>query len=163
MAIDPEILKSTMRNWVSGVAVITSSFGGESHGMTVNSFTSVSIQPPLIVVTLANQTRTCILVKQSLKFGVTILSDQQREISDRFAGIISEDQDRFSGLQVSYLNSEIPFLGGGLAWLECVVVNQIDLGFSTLFLAEVLDTRISGGEPLLYHNRDYYRLGEKYE
>lgn len=163
MTIDPEVLKLVMRNWTSGIAVVTCSFDGIAHGMTVNSFTSVSINPALIVVTLENKTRTCKLVKLSHQLGITILSENQKELSDRFAGKMSENEDRFSGLNVFHLNSEIPFLEGGLAWVECDVKNEIDLGASTLFIAEVLYAKVGFGDPLLYHNRDYYRLGEKFD
>jgi len=99
MTIDPEVLKSVMRNWTSGIAVVTCGYEGYKHGMTVNSFTSVSISPALIVVSLENKTRTCKLVKRSQQMGITILSEKQKEISDRFAGKVSEDKDRFSGLE----------------------------------------------------------------
>lgn len=163
MTIDSETLKSVMRNWVSGVAIVSSHFGGISHGMTVNSFTSVSIVPARIVVTLANQTRTIKLIMQSKQFGVTILSEKQRELSDRFAGKIGEDEDRFVGVDTFTLKTGIPFLVGGLAWLECEVENVVDLGFSTLFIAKVIEAKIGNGDPLLYHDRFYYQLGEKYE
>lgn len=163
MTVNPEILKSVMRNWVSGVAIVTSSYKGINHGMTVNSFTSVSLVPPLIVVTLANQTRTCKLIQQSRKLGITILSENQKEISDRFAGKVSEDEDRFSGLNVLHMKSEILFLADGLGWLDCIVWKDIDLGASTLFIAEVMNVELNFGDPLLYHNQDYYRLGDKYD
>ena len=163
MSINPEELKSVMRSWTSGVTVVTSYWEGVRYGMTVNSFTSVSINPALVVVTLANNTRTCQLVKQSGKFGVTILSATQRDMSDRFAGKVEELEDRFMGLETFHLNSSIPFLPDGLGWLLCSVDKEIDLGFSTLFIAEVIQIEIGYGEPLLYHNRDYYHLGEKYD
>jgi flavin reductase (DIM6/NTAB) family NADH-FMN oxidoreductase RutF len=163
MTIDPEVLKSVMRNWTSGIAVVTCGYEGYKHGMTVNSFTSVSISPALIVVSLENKTRTCKLVKRSQQMGITILSEKQKEISDRFAGKVSEDKDRFSGLEILHLDSETPFLVDGLAWLDCVVRNEINLGASTLFIAEVMVAKVGFGEPLLYHNRDYYRLGKKHD
>jgi len=163
MSINPEELKAVMRSWTSGVAVVTSYWEGTQHGMTVNSFTSVSINPALIVVTLANNTRTCQLVKQSGKFGVTILSETQKDISDRFAGKVDEVEDRFYGLETFQMSYPIPFLSDGLGWLVCSVDKQIDLGFSTLFIAEVIQMKKGYGDPLLYHNRDYYHLGEKYD
>ena len=163
MSINSEELKSVMRNWTSGGAVVTSFWEGTQHGMTVNSFTSVSIDPALVVVTLANNTRTCQMVKQSRLFGVTILSGAQREMSDQFSGKVKEEEDRFSDIKTFHLKSSIPYLVDGLGWLECSVKESIDLGFSTLFIAEVINTGSGYGDPLLYHNRDYYRLGEKYD
>ncbi len=161
MTISADLLKQVMRNWTSGVAIISSHFQGDYHGMTVNSFTSVSVEPPIIVVTLANNTRTCKLVKHSHVLGVTILSSMQKEISDRFAGKLAENENRFQNIETFTLSNESPLISGGLGWLNCNVVNEIDLGHSTLFIAEVMDVKIESGDPLLYHDREYYFLGEK--
>lgn len=161
MTITGEELKQVMRNWTSGVAIVSSAYQGMYHGMTVNSFTSVSIEPPLIVITLANNTRTCDLVKKSHEFGVTILSSLQKKISDRFAGKVGENDDRFAGLETFTIISPALLISGGLAWVDCAVINEIDLGISTLFIAKGVASKTSQGDPLLYHDRDYYRLGEK--
>jgi len=161
MSITGEELKQVMRNWTSGVAIVSSAFQGIYHGMTVNSFTSVTIEPPIIVISLANNTRTCDLVKKSHEFGVTILSSLQKEISDRFAGKVGDNEDRFAGLKTFSLKSPSFLITGGLAWVDCVVINEINLGISTLFIAEVVASKTDRGDPLLYHDREYYRLGEK--
>jgi len=161
MSVTTDEFKQVMRNWTTGVAIISSEHRGVYHGMTINSFSSISVQPALVVVTLANNTRTSQLVKRSRVFGLTILASFQKEISDRFAGKVSEDGDRFAALSTFYLSSLCPFISGGLAWLDCGIINEINLETSTLFIAEVFEVKIAGGEPLLYHNRDYYRLGEK--
>lgn len=161
MNITADELKEVMRNWTSGVAIISSEYQGTFQGMTVNSFTSVSVHPPLVVVTLNNNTRTCNLVKTSQVFGLTILSSSQKNISDRFAGKVGEHENRFAGLTTFHLSSLSPLISGGLAWLDCVIIKEINLGFSTLFIAEVIATKIGEGDPLLYHNRDYYRLGAR--
>lgn len=163
MTINTETLKSVMRNWVSGIAIVSSQFEGVNHGMTVNSFTSVSIDPARIVVTLAKQTRTYNLIIQSGKFGITILSDKQKDLSDRFAGKIAEDKDRFSEVDTFTIDSGIPFIREGLAWLECEVEQIVDLGNSTLFIAKVMEAGTGKGNPLLYHDRFYFHLGEKYD
>lgn len=161
MSITADELKQVMRNWTTGVAIISSEYQGIYHGMTINSFTSISIQPPVVVVTLDNKTRTSQLVKKSRGFGITILSADQREISERFAGKVDEYENRFAGLATFFLSSLCPFISGGLAWLDCVVMNEYNLENSTLFIAEVLIANAGGGDPLIYHNRDYYQLGEK--
>lgn len=161
MSITADELKQVMRTWTSGVAIVSSQFQGSNHGMTVNSFTSVSVHPPLVVVTLANNTRTCDFVKKSYEFGVTILSSQQKQISDRFAGKVGDQEDRFLGLETFSLNSPSLLISDGLAWVDCAVINEINLGISTLFIAEVVAAKTEPGDPLLYHDRDYFRLGEK--
>ncbi len=154
-----EQLREVMRHWTTGVTVVSSAFEGVVHGMTVNSFTSVSIDPALVIVTLAKNTRTHELVQDSGKFGVSLLAVEQHEISDKFAGRIPEGLNRFEGVAVFYLNEEIPLIKGGLAWLECEVVQLFDLPASTMFIGQVLASKTAGGEPLIYYNRAYHALG----
>jgi flavin reductase (DIM6/NTAB) family NADH-FMN oxidoreductase RutF len=157
-----EALRSAMRLWASGVAVLTARHGEKTHGMTVNSFTSIALDPPWVSVSLQRGTRTRELVLASGFFGLTILSADQREISERFAGRIPEEGDRLAGLATQTLQSGAPLLEGGLAWLDCRVVHTLDVSQSTLFIAEVLATRIlqPEGKPLVYFNRQYRLLQE---
>lgn len=153
-----ELLRNAMRHWVSGVAVVTSCFKGTRHGMTVNSLVSISLDPPLVAVTLANNTRTHRLVQQSGQLGITILSQAQAQLSDIFAGKVSENGDRFAGLEIFSLSSGVPLLAGGLAWLDCQVAFEHSMPHSTLFLGEVVAARLGpGGDPLVYFNRAYHK------
>lgn len=159
MKMVTEDLRRAMRHWTTGVAVVTSRWDGQSHGMTVNSLTSVSLDPPRVVVTLANATRTCRMVQQSGVFAVTILSEDQREISDRFAGRVPDGGNRFHDLQTFSLQSGAPLLEGGLAVLDCRVVHTYAMPNSTLFVGEVLEVRESpDGRPLVYLNRTYHKV-----
>lgn len=160
MAVTSEQLKESMRMWASGVAIITASFNGVTHGMTINSFHSISIDPPYVCVTLANRTRTRQLVDQAGFFAVTILAVDQMEISDRFAGRVEESFQRFAGLELGYLLSEAPVIAGGLAFFDCSIVKAIPLAQSTLYIAEVNATDCRSGNPLLYLNRTYRWLVE---
>ncbi|HEY3344976.1 MAG TPA: flavin reductase family protein [Anaerolineaceae bacterium] len=156
---DPESLRSAMQNWVAGVTVVTSAFQGELHGMTVSSFTSISATPPMILVSLERGARTHALIHQSGFFGVTLLTNQQEWLSDRFAGRTGLESDRFSGLETFHLISNSPLLPGGLAYFDCRVVNSFQAGTSTVFLAEVMAAQSAiSGDPLVYTNRAYRRL-----
>ena len=147
-----------MRAWSAGVAVVTSAHAGRKHGATVNSFTSISLDPALVVVTLQKAARTHDLILESRIFGLTILSAEQAAISDLFAGK-THVEDRFAGLQTETLVTGSPLLAGGLAWLDCRVVETFDAVHSTLFIAEALASQVNGGgEPLIYHNREYWKL-----
>lgn len=160
MTLDPEQLRHAMRAWTTGVAVVTAVHEDQRYGMTVNSFTSISLEPPLIAVTLKQLTHTHDLVEKSGEFAVTILSASQKNLSDRFAGKIPEITDRFEGVPTETLSLHAPLIRGGLAHFNCRVVNSHPLGENTLFLAEVVDVRGEGeGDPLVYHNRVYWRLG----
>ncbi|HEX9018612.1 MAG TPA: flavin reductase family protein [Anaerolineaceae bacterium] len=161
-----EMLRRAMRHWVTGVAIVTSRFGDSSHGMTVNSFASLSLDPPMVTVTMANDTRTFHLVQQSGIFAVTILSDLQVALAERFAGRGPEPADRMAGMDVFSMVTGAPLIQGGTAFVDCRVIHQHPLQHSTLLIAEVLAAAPAapgpdGSErpPLVYFNRTFTRLG----
>jgi flavin reductase (DIM6/NTAB) family NADH-FMN oxidoreductase RutF len=160
MSVDPEALRLVMRNWATGVTVVTTELDGGRHGMTVSSFTSVSLAPPLVLVSLERVTQTHRLLEQSGFFAVTVLSEDQQAVSDRFAGRQPDGEERFAGLETFTLVSGAPLIRGGLAYFDCRVVSTFSAGTHTVFIGEVLV--VQGGEhtaaPLLYHDRDYHQL-----
>jgi flavin reductase (DIM6/NTAB) family NADH-FMN oxidoreductase RutF len=159
MTLDPEQLRLAMRAWSSGVTVVTAAHDGEQHGMTVSSFTSVSLEPPMIIISLHTESRTHRLVHAAGAFAVSILAADQREISDRFAGRAVEDEDRFLGIGTETLVTGAPALVDAIARIDCRVVQIISAGMNTIFLAEVVAARGDGeGLPLVYHNRKYWKL-----
>ena len=159
MPVEADLLRQAMRFWVTGVTVVTSAYQGVQHGMTVSSFTSLSLTPPQVLVSLAQNTRTHDLVTRSRSFGISILSANQIDISDRFAGRIPDELDRMAGLETFVLSSGMPLLAGGLAHMDCHVVTTLGSGTHTIFIGEVLAARNAGeGEPLIYFNRGYKKL-----
>ena len=159
MTLDSEKLRRAMRAWTTGVAIVTSIYEDQQYGMTINSFTSVSLEPPLICVTLKRLTHTHDLVVKSGMFSVTILTSAQKELSDRFAGKTPHITDRFEGVQTETISLDSPVFKEGMAYFDCNVVNSIPVGENTLFIAEVVDARGEGeGDPLVYHNREYWKL-----
>ena len=159
MTLDPEQLRRAMRAWTTGVTIVTASYQGERYGMTVNSFTSISLEPPLISVSLKKLTHTHELVEKSGEFALTILSANQGDISDRFAGKVPDITDRFEGVETEKLIIDAPLIKGGTAYFNCRVVNTIPIGENTLFFAEVIAARGEGeDEPLVYHNRVFWKL-----
>ena len=161
MTIDPEQLRHAMRAWTTGVTVVTAVHAGQQYGMTVNSFTSISLEPPLVSLALKKLTHTYDLVEKSGEFSVTILASAQKELSDRFAGKHLEIKDRFEGVATETLLIDAPLLKGGIAYFNCRVTNSISVGENTLFVAEVIAAQGDGlGEPLVYHNRVYWKLAK---
>src|SRR5262245_9644123 len=159
MTLDSETLRHAMRAWATGVAVVTAKYEDEQYGMTVNSFNSVSLEPPVISVALKQLTHTHALVLKSGLFAVTILNSEQKELSDRFAGKIPIIIDRFEGVETGRLSLDMPVIKNGLAFFNCRVMNSTPIGENTLFVAEVIDARGEGeGDPLVYHNRLYWKL-----
>jgi flavin reductase (DIM6/NTAB) family NADH-FMN oxidoreductase RutF len=155
-----EKLRRVMRHWVTGVAVVTSVMGERRHGMTVNSFVSISLDPPLVTVTMNRDTRTLALVQESGVFAVTILSRTQEELAQRFSGRIQDGEERMAGLETFTLFTGAPLLRGGAAYLDCRVVCQYEMRHATLFVGEVLAAQPDGEmlPPLVYNNRKFMGL-----
>lgn len=160
----PAELREVLRFWTTGVTIVSASHGGLRHGMTVNSFTSLSLEPPLVSISLEKITRTHGLVQQAGRFGVSILSEEQQELSNRFAGRESESSDRFEGVDIFQLESGSPLLAGAIAFFDCKVVTMHDAGTHTIFISEVLAAGSAEGadgkRPLVYFNRDYRKLSK---
>lgn len=147
-----------MRAWTTGVALILATHEGEAYGMTINSFTSLSIDPPLATVVLKNGTRVFELVKNSGVFRIHILSAAQRDLADNFAGKL-RSEERMNSLATDSGSSAASNLDDGLAALDCRVIHAYAAGQNTLFVAEVTATSVRAtDDPLIYHNREYRTL-----
>lgn len=160
--INPEQLKQAMRTWITGVAIVTGHHEGNIHGMTANSFNSIALSPPTVLVALGQHTRTQHLVKEGGAFGVSILDKSQRSLAQRFAGQTEKESPRFEGVETFTLETGAPFISEAMAYLDCKVVHSFDVGNTTVFIGEVLRAQISvdGKEPLLYFNRQWRKLAE---
>jgi flavin reductase (DIM6/NTAB) family NADH-FMN oxidoreductase RutF len=159
MTVDTNELRRAMRRWATGVSIVSTHLEGVDHGMTVNSLTSISLDPPLVLVSLEQGTRTHGMVKQSGFFGVSILSQKHQEISDRFAGRETEYDDRYLGLETTTMITDAPLLVDSLSNLDCRVVSTYEAGTHTIFIGKVLAAQINGvADPLIYYNRGYREL-----
>lgn len=159
MTVEPDTLRAVMRHWTTGVAVLAARDGAHAHGMTVNSFTSVSLTPPLVLVCVERVVRTHALVERSRAFALSILRDGQHWISDRFAGRDTENQDRFEGLSTVTALTGAPILADNIGYLDCAVVAAHEAGTHTIFIGEVVAAKAADdGRPLVYFNRDYHSL-----
>ncbi|MCW5876519.1 MAG: flavin reductase [Anaerolineales bacterium] len=160
----PENLRNALRFWSTGVAIVGAAHQGVAHGMTINSFTSLSLDPPLVSISLEKVTRTHQLVMAAQAFAVTVLAAGQQDISDRFAGRASDQSDRFEGLETFTLDTGSPILARGLAWFDCRVAACHDAGTHTVFLSDVLACGLfdgaEGRPPLVYFNRGYRGIGD---
>jgi flavin reductase (DIM6/NTAB) family NADH-FMN oxidoreductase RutF len=158
----PAELRDVLRFWTTGVAIVSAAYAGARHGMTVNSFTSLSLEPPLVLISLEKVTRTHGLVKAAGVFSVSILAEGQRELSNRFAGRESEMSDRFDGVDTFELETGSPVLSQAIAFFDCRVAGAYDAGTHTIFISEVLAAGVNPGaeqrKPLVYFNRNYRDL-----
>ncbi len=151
-----------MRFWASGVTVVATGDGVRCWGMTVSSFTSVSLEPPLILVCLAKNTQTCRMILEREVFSVSLLGAYQAQLSSQFAGFtdLPPGKDRFSGIEVFTARTEAPILREALAWLDCRLYQCYDGVSHQIIVGEVVAAgqQSEPGQPLVYHNRGYWKL-----
>jgi flavin reductase (DIM6/NTAB) family NADH-FMN oxidoreductase RutF len=142
--------------YATGVAVATVlDGGGDPHGITVNSFTSVSLAPPLVLICLDKRARILELFRPGCHFAINVLNEFQREISEHFA---SPKRDRFNGVEWHAGGNGVPLLRRGLAFLECAMRNRIPAGDHDIVIGEVLEARVEEGRPLIYYGSSYRKL-----
>jgi flavin reductase (DIM6/NTAB) family NADH-FMN oxidoreductase RutF len=159
--IASETLRTVMRQWATGVALVTVGSQDQAHGMTVNSLISISLEPPLVLVSLERSTRTHHRALDQGRFAVAILRADQRDISEIFAGRTPDEGNRFKDVEIDLTSWGIPVPKNSLATLDCAIEETIDAGTHTVFIARVVDTQVSGNAPpLLYFNRNYRKLAD---
>ena len=152
MAVDDAEFKRALSHFASGVTIVTTEHEGKAYGMTVASFASLSLHPPLILICIEKAVKTHDAIAAAGKFGVSILTKSQAEISNRFA---SKSEDKFSGLDFVAGTSGVPLIAGALTTLECAVAQQLPGGDHSIFVGEVVATSAGEGEPLVYYRSAY--------
>ena len=155
MPIDDARFKLAMSHFASGVTVVTTTHGGKPYGLTVASFASLSLHPPLVVVCIEKNVRSHDAIAAAGKFAVNILSSAQADVSNRFA---SKSDDKFEGLTTITTPDGVPLIPGALCTIECRVHQQVPGGDHSIFIGEVLDIATSDGEPLVYYRSGYRQI-----
>jgi flavin reductase (DIM6/NTAB) family NADH-FMN oxidoreductase RutF len=162
MHVDSEALRTTLRLWSCGVTVVTTADGPQRTGMTASSFTSISLEPPLILVCLHKHAGTTKLIEQTGVFAVSILGAHQENLSAQFAGFtpLPEGKDRFYNVQTTTASTGSPILTDAIAWLDCRVFGKHDGSTHHIFVGEVIATgrKPDPVAPLVYHNRAYRQI-----
>lgn len=151
--------KQAMRRWASGVTILTSRAGEEIHGMTVSAFSSVSADPPLVLVCANATSTTHAVIHAGGVFAVNVLAAGQDQLSTRFA--FTDAASRFEGVPFRYGRTGAPLLEGCIAQLECRVRSAHLEGTHSIYIGDVLETWVSDGEPLLYFDGAYRRLAPR--
>jgi len=149
-----------MGSFATGVTVITVDHEGEVEGMTANAFTSVSLDPLLVLVCVHQRARTHARLHAKKRFGVNVLAEDQRAISEYYARAMASHQEaeKEAGARFDRTKHGTPVLHGALAYLECRLHSAQDAGDHTIFIAEVEDVVVREGEPLLYFRGQYRRM-----
>jgi len=151
-AFDDTQFRAIMRSMAVGVTVITTAHEGHKHGMTATAFSSVSADPPSVLIVLNRSTRTHPILSAGRHFVVNLLAEHQIDISQRFSAKID---DQFDGIGYSENREGIPVLKESVANLECEIMAEMDVGTHTIFIGKVTNGTVSAVKPLIYHDGNY--------
>jgi len=162
MSLSAAEFRKAMGCFATGVTIITLDLEGEVHGMTANAFASVSLDPLLLLVCVDHSARTHAHMHAKKRFGVNILSEQQRVISEYYARPehTHERAEEEAGARFERTAKGTPILHGALAYLECRLQSAEEAGDHTIFIAEVEDVVVRPGQPLLFFRGKYARIGK---
>ncbi|GIO20434.1 flavin oxidoreductase [Oceanobacillus oncorhynchi subsp. incaldanensis] len=155
--MDSREFRNAMGKFATGVTVITTNDGTNTHGMTANAFMSISLDPKLITISIDNKANMLQKIKASGQYAVNFLSDKQQDISMNFAGQKKkEDGVDFGDVQ------GVPVIKDALASVVCDVDQEIVVGDHTLFIGKVKDVKVTEGNPLTFYCGKYgdYRQKE---
>jgi flavin reductase (DIM6/NTAB) family NADH-FMN oxidoreductase RutF len=147
--------RATMRKLAGAVIVITTEYEDRLHGMTATAISSVCADPPTILIVVNRSTRSHPMISKSGSFVVNILSQEQRDIAQLFAG---KSEDKFAEIGFGFGKKGAPIISGSGAHLDCEVVVEMTYRTHTIFLARVLGSGSADNAPLIYHDGSYKTL-----
>jgi flavin reductase (DIM6/NTAB) family NADH-FMN oxidoreductase RutF len=144
-------LRATMGNLVAGLNVVTTSAGGSPHGTTVSGVMSLSMSPPMVLVSLSARSRLLARLSEGARFGINILAWQQDQIALRFSGSAA---DRFADISW-FVDHGAPRIVDSHGWVAADVAALLPGGDHVIVLGDVVDAVASPGAPLSYHQRTF--------
>lgn len=161
MSINSDAYRDVLRHFPAGVTIVTmKAADNESpHGLTISAFSSISPEPPLVMITVDNRNYACeLLDRPGTVFAVNILAHDQMELSNRFAWV--KDEDRFAVGQWGTAATGAPVLKNSLAWLDCEVFARHQAGTNTIYIGDVQASEVVRPDeaPLIYWNRKYRHI-----
>jgi 4-nitrophenol 2-monooxygenase / 4-nitrocatechol 4-monooxygenase, reductase component len=159
--LDAELFRKVMGHFASGVTVVTARHEGIDHGMTANAVSSLSLEPPMLLVCVNSETATAAAIAGAGAFGVNILNEHQGEVAERFAG--RHSPSKFERLAISRGELGSPLLEDGLARIECGVKEEVTGGTHTVFLGEVRHAEALPGAPLAYFRGEFGRIESSHD
>jgi len=152
--------RTAMRRLPTGVTIVTTLLGGKPKGFTANAFSSVSADPPMILICVNRLARSHPAIAASSAFCVNVLTLEQRSLAERFAthgGL--EDADPFVGLEHGVVRTGVPVLDGALAFFDCELAEEHSAGTHTIFIGSVVASGSRDGAPLGYFNGGFSDFG----
>ncbi len=159
MAFDPKEQRRIFGRFATGITVLSTIADKETWGMTANAVTSLSLEPPLVLVAVVRNSATDGYVKASRCFALNILSAEQKHLSTRYSGPGPRD---FSDLETKTAVTGCPILVEALAWVDCRLVEVFSGGDHEIFIGEIVagDAHTGEKKPLLYYSGQYAQLAD---
>ena len=155
-SVSPAEFRHACGRFATGVTIASAlDDRGIAHGLTVSSFTSVSLEPPLILICLGHEATMIDVFRRAFHFGISILREGDHALSRRFA---TPGQDRFEGVAWRRGQTGVPLIDCALAALECKVHQRFTAGDHDLLVGCVVSTRVEDGAPLIHYTGRYRRL-----
>jgi flavin reductase (DIM6/NTAB) family NADH-FMN oxidoreductase RutF len=152
-SIHPREFRNALGRFATGVSVVTTLHQERIHGMTANAFLSVSLDPPLVLLSLDNRSHMHRFLSTSRRYGVSVLAEGQEALSDHFAG------RKVEGLNVEFITRrEVPLLEGAVAHFVAHVINVHEAGDHTLYIGQVEHFEWCEGKPLLFYAGRYHHV-----
>jgi flavin reductase (DIM6/NTAB) family NADH-FMN oxidoreductase RutF len=162
LSIDPNEFRGIIGRFATGVTVVTAAHDGRFHGMTANAVTSVSLEPPMLLVCVAKTAHAHALITQSRAFAVNILGEEQEAVSSLFAQRSEPEAGRLQGAGFTIGGTGSPLLDDCAAYLECRVTEVFEGGDHSIFLGEVVAESIGNdGAPLVFFRGRYRSLSDE--
>ncbi|MEQ1887155.1 MAG: flavin reductase family protein [Bryobacteraceae bacterium] len=150
---DPRLFRNALGRFASGVTIVTTYHEGATYGMTANAFMSVSMSPPLVLVSIDHRAAMHTHLPKSKRYGVSILAEGQQALSNHFAGRSVE------GFQVPFIERKgMPLIEGAVAYFVANVVDEHLAGDHTLYIGEVEHFEAVESKPLLFYAGGYQQL-----
>jgi len=146
--------RNALGRFASGVTVVTARYEEQTHGMTANAFVSVSLDPPLVLVSLDNRSYMHRILPRVGRYGVSVLAENQEALSNHFAGLTVE------GLEIRFtIRKDIPLLEGAVAYFVVQVIDAHPAGDHSLYVGRVEHFESRDDKPLLFYAGRYQQLG----
>jgi flavin reductase (DIM6/NTAB) family NADH-FMN oxidoreductase RutF len=161
MAVSSEEFRSALRRWTSGVSIVTARGERGVQGITVASFCSLSLHPPLILICINRRVRSHSLIAEQGCFGVSILRSDQSKMSDVAGGRVTGAGGGLERVGIRTAVTGAPILEKGLAWLDCRLIEQHEGGDHTIYIGRVEAAGYRDGSPLLWFMSGYGKLGDR--
>ena len=157
-AVDAERFRAALRLVPEPVAIVSTIHDGQRHGLTATAFSSVSAEPPQILVCVNQRATSWALIRDSRRFVVNFLATEHRALAEAFARSGGNRVEHFGQAPWSQLRSGAPVLVDAIAALDCALVQHLQVGTHLILVGRVVEVALGSGEPLLYRDGGFGRF-----